>query len=72
MHACKVMEELPRDGIALFQTALVHVKEDKRSGKLSMSRSDGECKRTVIRILLLPLYIYTVYHIQYYMHMCVL
>lgn len=28
----KLIEELPRDGCSLFQTALVHVKDDKRSG----------------------------------------
>ena len=38
----KLMEELPRDGCSLFQTALIHVKDDKRSGKTTMSRSDGE------------------------------
>ncbi len=38
----KITEEIPRDGCSLFQTALIHVKEDKRSGKTTMSRSDGE------------------------------
>lgn len=39
----KVGEELPRDGVGLFQTALIHAKENKRSGKTTLSRSDGEC-----------------------------
>ncbi len=29
--------------MSLFQTALIHAKENKRSGKMSMTRSDGEC-----------------------------
>eukprot|EP01033_Poteriospumella_lacustris_P010457 gene10460-7435_t len=39
----KLIEEPPREGIALYQTALIHVKENKRSGKADLSRSDGEC-----------------------------
>jgi hypothetical protein len=39
----KLLDEIPRDGISLFQTALIHAKEDKRSGKATLSRSDGEC-----------------------------
>lgn len=39
----KIMDPIPRDGISLFQTALVHTKEDKRSGKTTLSRSEGEC-----------------------------
>ena len=39
----KVRDEIPRDGLSLFQTALVHAKEDKRTGKLSFNRSEGEC-----------------------------
>jgi hypothetical protein len=39
----KLMEELPREGISLFQTALIHSKENKRTGKTVLSKSDGEC-----------------------------
>ena len=39
----KLLEDPPRDGIALFQTALIHSKENKRTGKVDISRSDGEC-----------------------------
>lgn len=39
----KLLEEAPRDGLALFQTALIHAKENKRLGKAAVSRSDGEC-----------------------------
>lgn len=39
----KLMEEPPRDGISLFQTALIHSAENKRTGKTTMTRSDGEC-----------------------------
>jgi len=39
----KLLEPPPRDGIALFQTALIHAKENKRSGKTTLTRSDGEC-----------------------------
>lgn len=39
----KLLEEPPREGISLYQTALLHVKENKRSGKTDISRSDGEC-----------------------------
>lgn len=39
----KLLEEPPRDGIALFQTALIHAKENKRSGKTTLTRSEGEC-----------------------------
>jgi hypothetical protein len=40
----KVIGEIPRDGFSLFQTALVHTKEDKRTGKLSFNQSEGECQ----------------------------
>eukprot|EP01038_Epipyxis_sp_PR26KG_P004031 gene4031-5768_t len=39
----KIVEELPREGASLFQTALIHSKENKRTGKTTLSRSDGEC-----------------------------
>lgn len=39
----KLLEDPPRDGISLFQTALIHAKDNKRSGKTTLSRSDGEC-----------------------------
>jgi hypothetical protein len=39
----KLNEEPPRDGVALFQTALIHSLENKRTGKTTLSRSDGEC-----------------------------
>ncbi len=39
----KLLEEPPRDGISLFQTALIHSVENKRTGKTTLSRSDGEC-----------------------------
>jgi hypothetical protein len=39
----KILEEIPREGISLFQTALIHSEENKRSGKVTLSRSDGEC-----------------------------
>ena len=39
----KLLEEPPRDGMALFQTALIHAEDDKRSGKTTFTRSDGEC-----------------------------
>jgi len=39
----KLLDDPPRDGIALFQTALIHSKEDKRSGKTTLTKSDGEC-----------------------------
>lgn len=39
----KLLDEPPRDGIALYQTALVHAKDNKRSGKTTVSRSEGEC-----------------------------
>lgn len=39
----KLNEEPPRDGISLFQTALIHSLENKRTGKTTLSRSDGEC-----------------------------
>lgn len=38
----KLMEAPPRDGISLFQTALIHCTES-RNGKTTLSRSDGEC-----------------------------
>jgi len=39
----KLIDEPPRDGIALFQTALIHSRENKKTGKTTLSRSDGEC-----------------------------
>jgi hypothetical protein len=39
----KLMEEPPREGISLFQTALIHKEENKRTGKTILKRSDGEC-----------------------------
>jgi hypothetical protein len=39
----KLNEEPPRDGISLFQTALIHSNENKRTGKFTLSKSDGEC-----------------------------
>lgn len=39
----KLLEEPPREGISLFQTGLIHSEENKRSGKTTLSRSDGEC-----------------------------
>lgn len=39
----KILEEIPREGIALYQTALIHCEENKRSGKTALTRSDGEC-----------------------------
>ncbi len=39
----KILDEIPRSGLGLFQTALIHAKENKRSGKTTLSRSDGEC-----------------------------
>lgn len=39
----KLLEEAPRDGISLFQTALIHAKDDKKLGKTTLTRSDGEC-----------------------------
>jgi hypothetical protein len=39
----KFLEEIPREGIALYQTALIHCEENKRSGKTALTRSDGEC-----------------------------
>jgi hypothetical protein len=39
----KLIEDPPRDGMALFQTALVHGKENKRTGKFTLTKSDGEC-----------------------------
>ncbi len=40
----KLLEEPGREGLALYQTALIHSKESKRQGgKLTLSKSDGEC-----------------------------
>ena len=39
----KLLEDPPRDGIALFQTALIHSEENQRTKKIEISRSDGEC-----------------------------
>jgi len=42
MDVC-LQEEPPREGISLFQTALIHAKENKRSGKITLTKSEGEC-----------------------------
>jgi hypothetical protein len=34
----KIIDEPPREGIALFQTALIHSEENKRSGKVSRTK----------------------------------
>lgn len=39
----KLLEPPSRDGISLFQTALIHNNTESRSGKNTLSRSDGEC-----------------------------
>ena len=39
----KLTELAPREGISLFQTSLIHANENKRSGKTTLSKSDGEC-----------------------------
>lgn len=39
----KLTGEPPREGISVFQTALVHTKEHKRTGKVSLNKTDGEC-----------------------------
>jgi hypothetical protein len=39
----KILEEIPREGISLYQTGLIHCEENKRSGKTALTRSDGEC-----------------------------
>jgi len=39
----KLLEPPSRDGISLFQTALIHNNTESRSGKSTLSRSDGEC-----------------------------
>ena len=39
----KLLDEPPRDGISLFQTALIHAKENRKSGKTTFSKSEGEC-----------------------------
>ena len=39
----KLSEKPPREGVALFQTALVHATDGKKSGKVTLSRSEGEC-----------------------------
>jgi hypothetical protein len=39
----KMTEPAPREGIALYQTALIHSDENKRTGKTTLSKSDGEC-----------------------------
>ena len=44
----KLLEEPPREGISLFQTALIHSKENKRTGKSVLSKSDGECLGNVL------------------------
>jgi len=39
----KLLRDPPREGIALFQTALIHSEENKKTGKVTLTRSDGEC-----------------------------
>eukprot|EP01038_Epipyxis_sp_PR26KG_P004458 gene4458-6304_t len=39
----KLVSPPPMEGLSLFQTALVHVKENKRNGEVTQTSSDGEC-----------------------------
>lgn len=39
----KVKEMPPREGLSLYQTALIHADSNKRTGKTTLSKSDGEC-----------------------------
>jgi len=39
----KFYDDIPRDGVSLFQTNLVHVQENKKSAHKNASQSDGEC-----------------------------
>jgi len=39
----KFSEEFPREGIALYQTALIHVEENAKTGRKRLKQSDGEC-----------------------------
>lgn len=39
----KLPDKPPREGISLFQTALIHAKDNKKSGKVTLSKSEGEC-----------------------------
>ena len=34
---------IPREGISLFQTALIHTEENSKTGKKRLKQSDGEC-----------------------------
>jgi len=37
------MDSVPREGISLFQTALVHIEENARTGRKKLKQSEGEC-----------------------------
>jgi len=39
----QVENEIPRNGLSLFQTQLVHLEENPRTGKTKVKQSDGEC-----------------------------
>jgi hypothetical protein len=39
----KLKNDLPRDGLSLFQTALIHMEENPRTGRKKLKQSDGEC-----------------------------
>ena len=39
----KLLQNPPREGLSLFQTALIHSEENKKTGKVTLTRSDGEC-----------------------------
>ena len=38
----KLLDNIPNQGIALYQTSLIHSEENKRSGKTTFKKSDGE------------------------------
>jgi hypothetical protein len=39
----KLLEDIPRDGLSLYQTGLVYLEQSKRSAKATAKKSDGEC-----------------------------
>jgi MOSC domain-containing protein YiiM len=39
----RVEHDIPRCGLSLFQTQLVHIEENSRTGKKKTTLSDGEC-----------------------------
>lgn len=39
----QLTEPAPREGLSLFQNSLVYTTEDKKLGKVTLQRSDGEC-----------------------------